>query len=215
MKSERAIILTLVLMLLAAHSSPVVFAQDTTYHDPFAYCEAVGTIDAPDARYVGPKVPESIALGLQQALQVPNAPSEFLVNNSVWRCMEGKVFACSFGANIPCLEKAETSRTPAPPLTEYCKQNPNAEFIPAVVTGRATVYEWQCENGSPSIARQLFQPDARGFLSHFWYELSPGGAQHAIPATGGTMPDLTAWFALGLLTLLSGFWLLRKARQAQ
>ncbi len=27
-----------------------------TYSDPFAYCAAVGTIDAPDARYTGPKI---------------------------------------------------------------------------------------------------------------------------------------------------------------
>jgi hypothetical protein len=31
------------------------------FSDPFAYCAAVGTIDAPDARYTGPKVPEVVA----------------------------------------------------------------------------------------------------------------------------------------------------------
>jgi hypothetical protein len=28
------------------------------FSDPFAYCAAVGTIDAPDARYTGPRVPD-------------------------------------------------------------------------------------------------------------------------------------------------------------
>ncbi|HWI61124.1 MAG TPA: hypothetical protein VNT75_04785, partial [Symbiobacteriaceae bacterium] len=41
-------------------------AADTTYTDPFAYCAAVGTIDAPDSRYIGEKVPMRIAKGLQQ-----------------------------------------------------------------------------------------------------------------------------------------------------
>src|SRR5215510_4570357 len=39
----------------------------TRFTDPFAYCAAVGTIDTPDSRYAGPKVPEAVARGLQRA----------------------------------------------------------------------------------------------------------------------------------------------------
>jgi hypothetical protein len=45
--------------------------------------------------------------------------------------------------------------------------------ITRVVIGRATVYEWKCTNGVPEIMRQFDQPDARGFLSHIWYAISP------------------------------------------
>jgi hypothetical protein len=45
------------------------------------------------------------------------------------------------------------------------------EGIPAYVTGRATVYQWQCREGPPEIIRQLVEPDARGFLSNIWYEI--------------------------------------------
>ena len=34
---------------------------EQTYTDSFAYCKAVGNINSPDSRYVGPKVPEVIA----------------------------------------------------------------------------------------------------------------------------------------------------------
>jgi hypothetical protein len=58
-------------------------------------------------------------------------------------------------------------------MTNFCQDKPHAEVIPAVVTGRATVYEWKCTNGVPEIMRQFAQPDARGFLSHIWYAVSP------------------------------------------
>jgi hypothetical protein len=35
------------------------------------YCAAVGTIDPPDARYVGPRESDAIAKGLEVALGMP------------------------------------------------------------------------------------------------------------------------------------------------
>jgi len=46
-------------------------------------------------------------------------------------------------------------------------------MIPMVATGRATVYEWKCVGRVPEVVRQVAQPDARGFLSHIWYAMSP------------------------------------------
>jgi len=145
----------------------------STYTDPFAYCAAVGTIDAPDARWAGAQVPEAIAKGLQKALNAPDTPIDVLINGSCWRCMNGSVYGCFVGANLPCQAKADTSRTPTQEEKDFCAQNPNADVIPMVVTGRETVYEWRCTNGVPEITRQFDQPDARGFLSRIWYEISP------------------------------------------
>jgi hypothetical protein len=214
MRYKSLLVNLLVLVSLLANPAPAALAQGTTFNDPFSYCAAVGTIDAPDSRYVGPKVPESIARGLQAALQLSaSAPLEFLINGSSWRCMDGKVYACTVGANLPCEEKADTSRTPSTPLTQYCQQNPDAD-IPAVVTGRATVYEWKCQNGAPTIVRQVFQPDARGFLSNIWYEIEPGSSRSAqLPAAGGpgAVTDSGFWFALGALFVLAGITLRRRA----
>jgi hypothetical protein len=158
-----------------ATSIPVVTpAQVANYSDPFAYCAAVGTIDQPDGRYTGPKAPEVIGKGLQKAFNAPtDAPLEPFIQNSFWRCMGGKVYACTVGANLPCQEKADANRAPSPAETDFCKANPSSDFIPAAVTGRATVFEWRCTNSKPEIVRQLFQPDERGFISNFWYEISP------------------------------------------
>lgn len=153
--------------------SPESASQPTPYTDPFAYCAAVGTVDAPDARYTGPAMPEAITQGLiQQGVVAADAPLDFQ-QNAVWRCMDAQVWACHFGANLPCLEKADLSQKPTPAMEEFCQANPTAESIPAAVTGRATVYEWQCKDGKPAVSRQVFQVDPQGYLADFWYRLTP------------------------------------------
>jgi hypothetical protein len=143
------------------------------YNDPFAYCAAVGTVDTPDERYIGPKMPDVIVQGLiQQGIVSADAPRDF-IENAVWRCMDGKVLVCHFGANLPCQEKADTGQVPTAGMEEFCQANPTADDIPAAVTGRATVYQWACKDGKPEVVKTLFKPDERGYLSDFWYELKP------------------------------------------
>jgi putative hemolysin len=135
------------------------------------YCAAVGTIDTPDGRYDGANMPESLIQGMiQQRIVSPDAPPEFQ-RNAVWRCMDKSVWVCHFGANHPCQEKADTSQVPTSEVEEYCRVNPTADNIPAVVTGRATVYQWRCKNGVAKVVRQLFRKDPQGYLADFWHEL--------------------------------------------
>jgi len=156
--------------LAAAIGAP---ATAEPFDDPFAYCAAVGTMDAPDARYAGPKTPDAIARGLKTALGMPDdAPLEPLRENSIWRCMAGRVYACAYGANLPCEEKADTSRSPTSAMSAFCRDDPAADAIPMVVTGRATVYAWRCADGAPAIERQISEADARGYLAGIWYEIA-------------------------------------------
>ncbi len=143
------------------------------YTDPFAYCAAVGTVDVPDARYTGSLVPEAIARGLRNVFNTPDTSLDVFMKDTFWRCMNGKVYACTVGANLPCESKANTSRVPTRAEKDFCQQNPNADFIPMSVTGHETVYEWRCKSGIPEIVREFTQPDARGFLSNIWYEINP------------------------------------------
>ena len=144
-----------------------------TYLDPFGYCKAVGTIDTPDFRYVGPKFPDSLARSMViQGLVSADAPDDFR-KSAMWRCMDHKVWVCQFGANIPCREKADTSKDPPPGMIDYCKANPAAQVIPAYVAGRATIYEWTCKDGKPRIARQVTNVDQQGYPVAYWTELKP------------------------------------------
>jgi len=146
--------------------------EQSLYNDPFAYCAAVGTVDTPDARYNGPEMPDSVIQGLiQQVVVSADAPPEFQ-KAAVWRCMNGQVWVCHFGANLPCLEKADMSQVPTSEMEDFCKTNPTTDSIPAAVTGRATVYEWKCNAGKPEEVRQVFQVDPQGYLADFWYELA-------------------------------------------
>jgi hypothetical protein len=144
-----------------------------TYSNPFAYCSAVGTIDEPDAQYSGEKVPAEIVQGMVAAGIVTADTPQDIQQNATWRCMDGKVWVCHFGANLPCLERADLSETPSVEMNDYCKANPSTDVIPAAVTGRATIYEWKCADGTPQAVRQVLTSDAQGFIADFWYEIPP------------------------------------------
>jgi len=149
-------------------------SDDKSAKDPFAYCASVGTIDAPDARYKGAKVPDTLLAGMRTIMGFASfVPADEIARGTFWRCMDGKVYACYVGANLPCTAKANLERTPAPALDEYCKREANADFIPAVVTGRETIYAWRCRERVPEIVREVTGPDARGFLSNVWHEIPP------------------------------------------
>ena len=148
------------------------------YTDPFAYCAAVGMIDTPDARYTGPKTPASI---------LPPGPWPFPEGSAFWRCMDGDVYACYVGANTPCWTKANTSITPTPGMQNFCKDQPNADNIPAYAAGHETIYAWSCKNGAAVIGKQMFQIDAQGYITPYWNKIQTPAASPAapVPATAG------------------------------
>lgn len=158
--------------------APTAALAQETYDNPFAYCAAVGTVDTPDARYTGPKISEEIVNGYKTAagLEASTEPMDMFMKTTIWRCMDHQVYACNFGANLPCDSKANVSKTPSPTLEEYCKTNPDAEFIPMSETGHDTIYGWHCVKDRPEVFEQLGEVDAAGFLAQIWYPIS-----HASP----------------------------------
>jgi hypothetical protein len=157
-----------------AAGKPTAAAQaESTTSDPFTYCAKVINIDRPNSSYSGPKMPGEIVQGL---LKVSGAssdiPADVITNGSSWRCMDGKVYACFIGANLPCAEKANSDKTPSPAENDYCQANPGGDFIPAVVTGHNTIYEWQCQGDKAAAGKQVFHSDARGFIAEIWYPIA-------------------------------------------
>ena len=151
-------------------------ATPATFSDPFAYCAAVGQIDAPDSRYSGPKMSDALfndylaANGLALNSDYPEA----FKHMTIWRCMDKQVYACNFGANIPCDTKANTDTSPSQAILDYCKANPNVDFIPAAVTGHTAIYSWGCVKGAPALGPQTDKLDAAGYQASFWTLLKPG-----------------------------------------
>jgi hypothetical protein len=137
------------------------------YTDPWAYCAAVENIDVPDDRYAGDRIPESIVLGYHQTADGQGDIPEWLPRTMFWRCMEGKVYACSVGANLPCDEKANTSQEPTEAAKEFCRNNPNGPGV----RDKTTIYNWTCVDGAPKRGEQWTEADAAGFLADIWYEI--------------------------------------------
>jgi len=64
--------------------------------DPVAYCKAVGAVDAPDARYTEPAVPDWMVAALYSIEEIKAQKSAKVdpARAVVWRCMQGKVYGC-------------------------------------------------------------------------------------------------------------------------
>lgn len=143
------------------------------YHSAVAYCRAVGTIDAPDARYAGPAVPPWLGRALMRASGAPPTASAAAFSHAAWRCADGRVRACFYGANIPCAAKADTSRTPPEGAVAFCRAQGEADVVPNYVFGTPTVFAWACRGGAPVIARQVLEVDPQGYPAAFWYTVTP------------------------------------------
>jgi membrane dipeptidase len=141
--------------------------------EPFAFCAAIG--NSP----VLPAADETSRRLLPQALLAPmrnqgltraDQPEEVQAA-ARWRCMDSAVYVCPIGANLPCSEPANLSQTPGPAMQEYCVAHPAAEGIPAYITGRATIYQWNCTDGVAVTGKQPFTADEQGYLAEFWHRL--------------------------------------------
>ena len=145
-----------------------------TYTNSFEYCKAAENIDSPNPEYDGPKLPDVIAEKLRKDMGVSDTMPEDMFNDGTsWRCMDGKVYACNVGANLPCQGRANVSKEPNDGMLNYCGENPDAEFIPMFATGHTTVYEWKCDNGTPEIVKQIAETDKAGYIKDIWHEITP------------------------------------------
>ncbi len=158
-----------------ATTAPTIVPTAGAFTDPFAYCAAVGNIDKPDARYTGPQVPDAIINGFKKAagLESSTEPLDMLQKSTIWRCMDSKVYVCNFGANLPCDSKANTDKTPTQAMNDYCKANPNSDFLPMAVTGHDTVYSWRCTQDTAAVVNQVANVDAAGYIKEIWYPVQP------------------------------------------
>lgn len=149
---------------------PTILPTQEFFSDPFLYCASVGQVDAPDARYTGPMTSDTIfngylkAAGLDPSMIFPSTFKQM----TVWRCMENKVYACNFGANIPCNSKANTVETPTQAMLDYCRQFPDSPVIPMSITGHSIIYSWYCILDTPGILNQIDTVDAAGYQSNNW-----------------------------------------------
>lgn len=131
---------------------------------PAQFCASVGTNDT-----LRP-IPAALAPALNAVFHT-TMPSDVAVRMTVFRCAGGHVMVCGMGANLPC-GKADASRVSVGGA-QWCKEHPDADFIPAYATGHATIFDWRCRGGAPVIAKQRYSVDPRGFVAEYWRRLAP------------------------------------------
>jgi len=122
------------------------------------YCQQLDSDPVP--------LPASLVPAAEKAFGIHTANAGWVERSTVVRCMGGKLLACNMGANLPC-GKANTA-TSLPAGDDWCRQNPNADFIPAYISGHDSAEPWRCANGVPAIAGPPARIDAQGYLSEYW-----------------------------------------------
>lgn len=156
MRMMAACVLAFVSWALTAEAPPPVESPDR-------YCATVGTDDS-----LRP-IPEPLVSTATTLFHLGAMP-ESQISRSTWlRCDGGRVLLCNEGANLPC-GKANTRRD-LPAAERWCKEHPNADFIPAFVTGHDTIYAWRCSGTAAAITATVFRIDRRGFISQFWKQV--------------------------------------------
>jgi hypothetical protein len=96
-------------------------------------------------------------------------PEDVLRDGSNIRCMNGRLYACFVGANLPCGKMNSARNNPG--ADEFCRTNANADVVPAFATGHDTIYSYRCQSGRPLITGRTFALDPRGFATQFWTPL--------------------------------------------
>jgi hypothetical protein len=100
----------------------------------------------------------------------PPPPEAQLKLGAHIRCMNGRLFACFTGANLPC-GKMNTARDNQG-ADDYCRANADADVVPAFATGHDTIYSYRCASGRPVIVGPPLTLDARGFAARLWAPLN-------------------------------------------
>ncbi|MGH7067158.1 MAG: hypothetical protein ACREFO_14705 [Acetobacteraceae bacterium] len=132
---------------------------------PASVCRKLGTDDRLR------EIPRSLVPTAARLFGLEAMPAAQVQRSTVFRCFEGQVLVCTYGANLPC-GKADTRRDLAG-ATEWCTKNPDADFIPMYVTGHGTIYRWRCHDGKAVISAAIFTVDPRGFITEFWKRVAP------------------------------------------
>ena len=139
----------LVLLLLLA-------AQQARGQDAFRLCQEKVTDD--DVR----PIPQSLVPAAKRIFGL-RMPDQQVLHSTVFRCADGHVLLCTYGANLPC-GKANSDRD-LPGAEAWCRDHPNADFVPRFAIPWGNIYDWGCASGSPKVLKRIEEIDPHGFVA--------------------------------------------------
>ena len=122
------------------------------------------------ARSAPPRAPVPVPSDLEAAVaRTFGVPVDAVRHGGFVRCAGGRLLACLVGANLNC-GKANARRS-LPGASEYCRANPNADFIPMAATGHDTIYAWRCAGGRAVAGKAVGAVDPDGYDAGNWKEV--------------------------------------------
>jgi hypothetical protein len=142
----------LVLLLLFA-------AEQARAQDAVQLCREKGTDD--DAR----PIPQSLVPAAKRIFGLRMTDQQVL-HSTVFRCADGHALLCTYGANLPC-GKANSNRD-LPGAEAWCRDHPNADFVPRFAIPWGNIYDWRCASGSAKVVKQIEEIDRHGFVARYW-----------------------------------------------
>src|SRR5690606_12439165 len=129
------------------------------YESPFSYCGQVVNADEPGAPYAGQPHPADVFLVLADVTGIPQDAEERQETPEFsWRCMDGFVYACTYGPNLPC-GKADLRSSATPEMVQFCNEHFPGTPLPGSLTGHQTIYSWVCRGETPATTHQKYQVD--------------------------------------------------------
>jgi hypothetical protein len=111
-------------------------------------------------------IPESLVAAAKRLFGLDRMPDRQIRRSTVYRCADGHILLCNYGANLPC-GKADADRRPAG-AQAWCRAHPDADFIPRSAIPWGNIYDWRCAASAPQILRQIEEIDPRGFVARYW-----------------------------------------------
>lgn len=111
-------------------------------------------------------IPNSLVPAAKQLFGLDNMSDQQVRRSTVFRCAEGHVLICTYGANLPC-GKANSDRR-LPGAEAWCRDHPDARFIPRFAIPSGNIYNWRCDAAAPEVLGQIEEIDPRGFVARYW-----------------------------------------------
>jgi hypothetical protein len=135
-------------------------AKQGAVEDATRFCREKGTDDTLRS------IPQSLVPAAKQLFGLGNMSDRQIRRSTVFRCAERHVLLCTYGANLPC-SKANSDRR-LPGAEAWCRDHPDAGFIPRFVIPSGNIYNWRCVADAPQILGQIEEIDPRGFVARYW-----------------------------------------------
>lgn len=111
-------------------------------------------------------LPAALVPAVEKAFDLHEMTLKQVQELTMARRMDGHIYACFVGANLPCGKADITTHQPA--ISTWCHENPHADFVPAYITGHDSAYTWRCTKGQADIIPPSAGLDAQGYFTEYW-----------------------------------------------